>query len=102
MKSAITDSPQGERDEAVRQPTFSFLDLRAQFSSIRDEAMAAVAQIMESQHFILGPEVQACEKEVADYVQRDQLNRHLQQSGIPTQIYYPSPLHMQPAFAHLG
>jgi dTDP-4-amino-4,6-dideoxygalactose transaminase len=68
MKSTITDSPQGERDEAVRQPAFPFLDLRAQFSSIRDEVMAAVAQIMESQHFILGPEVQACEKEVADYV----------------------------------
>jgi UDP-2-acetamido-2-deoxy-ribo-hexuluronate aminotransferase len=29
------------------------------------------------------------------------LNR-LQEAGIPTAIYYPRPLHLQPAFAHLG
>jgi dTDP-4-amino-4,6-dideoxygalactose transaminase len=46
-------------------PAFDFLDLRAQFAIIREEVMAAVTRVMESQHFILGPEVQQFEQEVA-------------------------------------
>ena len=42
-----------------------FLDLKAQFATIREEVMAAVNRVMESQHFILGPEVQKLEEEIA-------------------------------------
>jgi len=47
------------------QPAFDFLDLRAQFAAIRDEVIAAVTRVMESQQFILGPEVALFEKEFA-------------------------------------
>lgn len=33
--------------------------------------------------------------------QRDGLQRHLQQSGIPAMVYYPCPMHRQMAFANL-
>jgi dTDP-4-amino-4,6-dideoxygalactose transaminase len=46
-------------------PRFDFLDLRAQFATIRDEVMQAVSQVFESQYFILGPEVKLLEDEVA-------------------------------------
>ena len=43
------------------------LDLRAQYSSIKSEVEAAIAEVMESQHFILGPRVEQCEQQVAAY-----------------------------------
>ena len=43
------------------------LDLKAQYSTIKKEVEAAIAEVMESQHFILGPKVDQCEKAVAKY-----------------------------------
>jgi dTDP-4-amino-4,6-dideoxygalactose transaminase len=43
------------------------LDLKAQYATIRDEVREAADRVMESQHFILGPEVEALEREVAAY-----------------------------------
>lgn len=45
------------------------LDLRAQYDSIREEILAALNVVLESQHFIMGPEVQAFETEIAAYCQ---------------------------------
>ena len=45
------------------------LDLKAQYVAIRDELREAMDRVAESQHFILGPEVEALEREVADYSQ---------------------------------
>lgn len=33
---------------------------------------------------------------------RDQVRQRLQELGIPTAVHYPIPMHLQPAFAHLG
>jgi dTDP-4-amino-4,6-dideoxygalactose transaminase len=33
---------------------------------------------------------------------RDSLRDYLQDQGVPTAIYYPEPLHLQPAFSYLG
>jgi dTDP-4-amino-4,6-dideoxygalactose transaminase len=44
-----------------------FLDLKAQYRSIKPEIEAAVAAVLESGQFVLGPEVEAFEREFAQY-----------------------------------
>jgi len=61
MSSTAVDKQQ----PAPVKPLFDFLDLRAQFAPIRDEVMAAVTRVMDSQYFILGPEVEKLEQEIA-------------------------------------
>ncbi|MGA9497934.1 MAG: DegT/DnrJ/EryC1/StrS family aminotransferase [Terriglobales bacterium] len=41
------------------------LDLRRQYEGIREEVLAAIARVCDSQSFILGPEVEALEREIA-------------------------------------
>jgi dTDP-4-amino-4,6-dideoxygalactose transaminase len=41
------------------------LDLSAQWAEIREEALAAITRVCDSQRFILGPEVEALERELA-------------------------------------
>lgn len=43
------------------------LDLKAQYATIRDEIRPALDRVVEAQRFILGPEVEALEREVAAY-----------------------------------
>lgn len=43
------------------------LDLKAQYQTIRKEIEAALREVIESQYFILGPQVEACETAVAGY-----------------------------------
>jgi dTDP-4-amino-4,6-dideoxygalactose transaminase len=42
------------------------LDLRAQHAAIRDEVMRAMMEVVDSQHFILGEQVERLEVQVAD------------------------------------
>jgi dTDP-4-amino-4,6-dideoxygalactose transaminase len=44
-----------------------FVDLKAQYETIRDEVNAAVSRVLESTQFVLGPEVEAFESEFAAY-----------------------------------
>jgi dTDP-4-amino-4,6-dideoxygalactose transaminase len=48
-------------------PVVPLLDLRAQFATIREPIYEAMQRVVESQHFILGPEVEALEREGAEY-----------------------------------
>jgi len=43
------------------------LDLKAQYASIRDEVRDVIDRVVESQSFIMGPEVSALESEIASY-----------------------------------
>jgi four helix bundle protein len=49
------------------QPSVPLLDLKAQYTAIRDEIRAAIDRVADAQQFILGPEVEALEREVAAY-----------------------------------
>lgn len=42
------------------------LDLQAQYRPLRDELLAAITRVCDSQRFILGPEVDALERELED------------------------------------
>ena len=45
------------------------LDLKAQLAAYREQAMAAIERVVESQHFILGPEVAAFEGALAAHLE---------------------------------
>jgi len=47
--------------------TVPLLDLKGQYASIKEEVTVAMERVLASQYFILGPEVEALEKEIAEY-----------------------------------
>lgn len=48
--------------------TVPLLDLAAQHAPLRDELLAAVTRVVDSQRFINGPEVEALERDLADLI----------------------------------
>ena len=61
--SSIRDSK-----SEIRNSPVPFVDLKAQYQSIKDEIDAAVARVIQNTSFILGPEVEAFEQAFAEYV----------------------------------
>jgi dTDP-4-amino-4,6-dideoxygalactose transaminase len=66
-KSLSTESPLKPETRA-RKPLFPFLDLKAEYATIKEPTLAAVQSVLESQHFIMGPEVEKFEAEVANLI----------------------------------
>src|SRR5271163_4756913 len=64
-QAALPPEPDGNTSTAIIAPLCDFLDLKAQFATIREEVMQAVTRVMESQLFILGHEVRLFEEEIA-------------------------------------
>jgi dTDP-4-amino-4,6-dideoxygalactose transaminase len=60
--SSPRNAPQNTAPEVV-----PLLDLRRQYDGIREEVLAAIARVCDSQSFILGPEVEALEREIAAF-----------------------------------
>ncbi len=67
MKSSLS-SPRKTSQTTPPNPapqSVPLLDLRRQYNGIREEVLAAIARVCDSQSFILGPEVEALEREIA-------------------------------------
>jgi dTDP-4-amino-4,6-dideoxygalactose transaminase len=63
VKSTLTTSRKAP--ENISSQSVPLLDLRRQYAGIREEVLAAIARVCDSQSFILGPEVEALEHEIA-------------------------------------
>lgn len=51
------------------QKVLPTLDLKRQFENVKDEIREAIAGVVESQYFVLGPEVKQFESEAASYLE---------------------------------
>ncbi|MCE5201829.1 MAG: DegT/DnrJ/EryC1/StrS family aminotransferase [Synergistaceae bacterium] len=52
----------------TEQKNIPSFDLTRNYARVKEEIKVAVDRVLESQHFILGPEVEALEKEIAAYL----------------------------------
>lgn len=64
-ESRISARPIPSRQSPVRVP---LLDLQAQYAPLRETLLDAVTRVCDSQRFIMGPEVDALEAELAAYL----------------------------------
>jgi dTDP-4-amino-4,6-dideoxygalactose transaminase/4-amino-4-deoxy-L-arabinose transferase-like glycosyltransferase len=60
-------NPSGKGDESVTPDmNVPLLELKTQYATIKDELNEAIRNVVESQRFVLGPEVSGLEQEIAD------------------------------------
>ncbi len=57
----------GNAASATKSEPIPLLDLKGQYAPLRENIRAAIDQVCDAQYFINGPEVEACEREVAEY-----------------------------------
>jgi dTDP-4-amino-4,6-dideoxygalactose transaminase len=62
--SSAHETPETTTRSAVPE-SVPLLDLRRQYDGIREEVLGAIARVCDSQVFILGPEVEALEREIS-------------------------------------
>lgn len=65
MSSADRTRPRGRSHAAAADVEVPLLDLKAQYAPIREDVLAAMTRVADSQYFILGPEVDGLERELA-------------------------------------
>jgi dTDP-4-amino-4,6-dideoxygalactose transaminase len=66
-ESSRKDSTKVELPTLTLPDSVPMLDLQRQYEQVRAEVLAAVGRVCASQHYILGPEVDAFEREFADF-----------------------------------
>ena len=52
----------------TEQQKISIIDLTAHYNSIKSEIDVAIAEVLKSGHYVMGPNVQSLEKELANYL----------------------------------
>jgi dTDP-4-amino-4,6-dideoxygalactose transaminase len=63
----VKPSLSSEPPQQTAPASVPLLDLRRQYDGIREEVLAAVTRVCDSQGYILGPEVEALEREIAAF-----------------------------------
>src|SRR5438128_10624299 len=66
--SFVTHSAKPEATLSKRATAVPLLDLQRQYSTIREEILAAIERVCSSQQFILGSEVEHFEREIATFI----------------------------------
>ena len=66
-RESLAKSPR-PADHSAPKLLFPFLDLKAEYATMKDEIAAAVEKVLESQQFIMGPEVRQLEAEIAAFI----------------------------------
>jgi dTDP-4-amino-4,6-dideoxygalactose transaminase len=67
MNPSSTTKPREARSISKKFDAVPLLDLRRQYQQIRTEVLAAIERVCASQAYVLGPEVEALESEVAAF-----------------------------------